>query len=723
MNIKNRSELHKNGHYSGKKDSLYIDLRVPFAVCAATGLVLLIACAIVGHLTHDDSVIGWFGLGAILIFVLTCCVTFVIYLLRFLRLREAVLEADHVNTDVYDMFRYVIDVPYAVIGRDGVVKIINSALQDVLGYHTPVCNIRLNEFCPVPIDIIAVSAHGAKSSAQKSDLLPEGPITRLGNGKRYELQSYPMRIDGEEYFFTVFRDVNSLLELKERADRENSVVAYIAIDNLQELTQFVRANYRETSTRIDRILLAWVEKLGGMIREYDRDKYLAIFSQEMLEKCIADRFSILNTVMDAKIGDNTFPVSVSMGIASIKGNMAQKERAAYAALEVALSRGGNQVALRRDVGGGLEYFGGTHKILESNSSINSRVSAGVLETKIRECGNVLIMGHANPDFDSIGACVGAARFSMSVLSAKAAELGKSRASMPDVHIVINRACDSFRTCYQHLAGLPGYDEIFIDREAGMNAVTSDTLLIIVDANNRAIFEAPDLPGSVADIALIDHHRLVKEPDFSPFLNYIEPTKSSASEIIAEMMQQSVYADKLQKEEANVLLSGIMLDTHNFTRNAGAQTFEITHYLYSRGAHTSVVREFFNQDLEDMRIASAFDSGAHIYRDVVAITQLETGKEPTPEDRVAAAKAADSLLSLKGIEASFALVLMGDTVVISGRSKGEINVQLVLEKLQGGGHFDVAGAQVKNATLDSAYDLLIDAIDEYFEYDYKNGDDK
>ena len=721
--MKNRSELHKNGHYSGKKDSLYIDRRVPFAVCVATGLVLLIACAIVGHLTHDDTVIGWFGLGSILVFVLTFSITFIVYLTRFLRLREAVLEADHVNTDVYDMFRFVIDVPYAVIGRDGVVKIINSALQDVLGYHTPVCNIRLNEFCPIPIDIIAVSAHGAKSSAQKSDLLPEGPITRLGNGRRYELQSYPMRIDGEEYFFTVFRDVNSLLELKERADRENPVVAYIAIDNLQELTQFVRANYRETSTRIDRILMDWVEKLGGMIREYDRDKYLALFSQEMLEKCIADRFSILNTVMDAKIGDNTFPVSVSMGIASIKGTMAQKERAAYAALEVALSRGGNQVALRRDVGGGLEYFGGTHKILESNSSINSRVSAGVLETKIRECGNVLIMGHANPDFDSIGACVGAARFTMSVLAAKAAELGKSRASIPNVHIVIDRGCDSFRTCYQHLAGLPGYDEIFIDREAGMNAVTSDTLLIIVDANNRFIFEAPDLPGSVADIALIDHHRLVKEPDFSPFLNYIEPTKSSASEIIAEMMQQSVYADKLQKEEANVLLSGIMLDTHNFTRNAGAQTFEITHYLYSRGAHTSVVREFFNQDLEDMRIASAFDSGAHIYRDVVAITQLETGKEPTPEDRVAAAKAADSLLSLKGIEASFALVLMGDTVVISGRSKGEINVQLVLEKLQGGGHFDVAGAQVKNATLESAYDLLIDAIDEYFEYDYKNDNSK
>lgn len=711
-----RTDPHKNGHFTGKKDAIYMDLRVPFTVCVSVGLVLLCACAAIGHLNIPSLPLGWFGLGAISIFVITCAVLFLVYLLRYLRLREANRAAEQVETNVYDMFRYVIDVPYAVIGKDGVVKIINSALQDVLGYHTPVCNIRLSEFCSVEIDNIAASAHGGKASDEKS-------IAKLGNGKRYRLEAYSMRIDGEEYFFTLFRDVDALLALKEKAERENPVVAYIAIDNLQELTQFVRANYREVSSRIDQILIDWAAGLNGMLREYDRDKYVAVFSQEMLERCITDRFAILETVMNAKIGDNSFPLTISMGVASVTGTMQDKERAAYAALEVALSRGGNQVALRRDVGGSLEYFGGTHKILESNSSVTSRVNAGVLAKEIRDCDNVLIMGHANPDFDSVGACVGAARFTMSVLQAKAAAEGLSPADMPSVHVVIDRNCDTFRTCFAQLEGIPEYAEMFIDREAGMNAATSQTLLIIVDANNRYIFEAPDLPGSVQKIALIDHHRLVKEPEFSLILNYIEPTKSSASEIISEMMQQTEYADSLLKAEANLLLSGIMLDTNNFTRNAGAQTFEITHYLYSRGAHTSVVREFFNQDLEDMRTASAFDSAARIYRDVIAITWLNTEREPSPEDRVAAAKAADSLLSLKGIEASFAMVLMGDTVAISGRSKGEINVQLILEKLQGGGHFDVAGAQVRNATLQSAYELLKSAINDYFEYDYKAEDDK
>lgn len=706
-----RTDSHQNGHYTGKKNAPCIDLRVPFAVCFAVGLLLLATYAVVGHLDIPAMPLGWFGIGAISIFVATCTILFIIYLIRYLRLREAVMASEKANTKIYDMFRYVIDVPYAVIDHDGIVRIINGALQDALCYRTPVSNIRLSDFCSVPVDKLIAGAHGGKSSEENS-------ITGLANGKRYKLESYSMRMDGEEYFFTVFRDVNDLLELKEKTERENPVVAFIAIDNLQELTQFVRANYREVSSRIDQILSDWAAELGGMLREYDRDKYVAIFSQEMLERCIADRFGILNTVMDAKIGDNSFPLTVSMGIASITGTMQEKEQAAYAALEVALSRGGNQVALRRNVGGNLEYFGGTHKILESSSAINSRVSAEVLADKLRECGNVLIMGHSNPDFDSVGACVGAARFTLSVLQAKAAEQGLPRSAVPSVRVVINRKCDTFRTCFAQLKDIPEYAEMFIDREAGMNAVTSDTLLIIVDANNRYIFEAPDLPGSVSNIALIDHHRLVKEPDFTPFMKYIEPTKSSASEIIAEMLQQSPYADSLLKAEANLLLAGIMLDTNNFTRNAGAQTFEITHYLYTRGAHTGVVREFFNQDLEDMRTASAFDSAARIYRDVIAITWLSVDREPSPEDRIAAAKAADNLLSLRGIEASFAMVLMGDTVAISGRSKGEINVQLILEKLQGGGHFDVAGAQVKNATLQSAYELLKGAINEYFDYDYK-----
>ncbi len=183
--------------------------------------------------------------------------------------------------------------------------------------------------------------------------------------------------------------------------------------------------------------------------------------------------------------------------------------------------------------------------------------------------------------------------------------------------------------------------------------------------------------------------------------------------------RSQYADKLHKEEAEVLLSGIMLDTNNFTRNAGAQTFEITHYLYTRGAHTGVVREFFNETLDELLLVGEFESKARIYRDCVAITWLTIDRPSTPEDRVIAAKVADKLLHVKGVQASFALVKMDNDVVISGRSKGTVNVQLILERLKGGGHFDIAGAQVRNASLTKTCELLKDAIDDYFEYDHRN----
>ena len=250
-------------------------------------------------------------------------------------------------------------------------------------------------------------------------------------------------------------------------------------------------------------------------------------------------------------------------------------------------------------------------------------------------------------------------------------------------------------------------------------MTDDTVLIICDVNNPYIYEAPELAQTVSNIAILDHHRLASALTFEPFLQYVEATKSSASEIVAEMLLRSNFSQSLLKEEAEVLLSGIMLDTNNFTRNAGAQTFEITHYLYSRGAHTTVVREFFNESLEELLLTGEFESKAKIYRDHIAITWIDDERTSSSEDRVVASKVADKLLRIKGVEASFAMVRIGDDVVISGRSKGAINVQLILEKLKGGGHFDVAGAQIRNADLPRVLEMLTDAIDDYYEFDHND----
>ena len=707
-------------------DSMRVDLRLPFAICTIEAILLLTLYTLLSYAPLPQGTLPWVGLGVIVFYVLTAGSIFLAYALRLTRLHKAQAMAEQLNSDVYRLFRTVVDIPYAVVNSDGMVLVVNTALKDILGFRSPVCRMPLSELCPdVSFEKILASAKDGANWQRDTAIdhlfparedLFDTPVARLGDKKskqsrRYTVDTYRFNRRGEQYFFLIFKDTNDYLDFVEKTNREHMVLAYIVLDNLQELTQFVRANYRATANEIESTLSRWVESMNGMLREYDRDKYLAIFSEEMLEVCVKDGFPILDEIMSIRVGDNSFPVSISMGIADIDGSMQERDKVANNALDLALQRGGNQVALIRRNTPGVAYFGGAHKTLESNTSITSRVSATLIEKRMLMCDNVLIMGHANPDFDAIGSTVGAYRLCRSILA------GQKRGHVP-VHIVTNLKCESFATCRAHLSTLPEYDHVFIDKARAQELMTPDTMLVITDVNNPAIFEAPDLVRSmppkdgVCSIAVIDHHRLVGALPFVPFLHYIEATKSSASEIMSEILEQSAYADTLLKEEANLLLAGIMLDTHNFTRSAGAQTFEVAYYLYGRNAHTGTAREFFNEKFEELKVAGDFDANTRIYNQIFAITWLSASHTPSPDDRIAASKAADKLLSLQGIEASFALAVIDGNVIISGRSKGTINVQLILEKLDGGGHFDMAGAQVQKATVEEVVDMLKGAIDEY-----------
>ncbi len=703
------------------RHTMWVDLRLPFAICAAEGLLLLGLLTLLIYLEIPHTAL--IGLCVAAFYLLTAGITLLSYAVRYARAKRAETAAEQVGTDIYRLFRESVDLPYAVINGDGTIRVINRALQEILGYRSPVCSIPLREICPdVTMEqIISTAHHHDVSDAATDPALPavsensdptdsRAMVIRLGNGRRYHIDSYLFRRESDNYYFLLFRDTDDYLELLDEVDRTHVVMAYIILDNLQELTQFVRANYRTTANLIEETLSKWVDSMHGMLREYDRDKYLAVFSSEMLDRCIEEDFPILDEIMNIRVGDNSFPVSVSMGIADIDGTMQDRERAANTALEMALHRGGNQVALQRRGVNGLSYFGGAHKILESNTSISSRVSAHLLDKRLESCDNVLIMGHTNPDFDALGSTVGAYRLCRSMLERQ------DRGYVP-VHIVTNTTCDNFKICRKHLQTLPEYDEVFIDKAVAQQTITTRTMLIVTDVSNPVIFEAPQLIScmpavdGVTSIAVIDHHRLVSELPFTPFLHYIEATKSSASEIIAEIFQQSDYAETLCKEEANLLLAGIMLDTHNFTRAAGSQTFDVTRYLYSRSAHTDVAREFFNESIDELLVAGDFDAHTRLYENLFAISWLGSDHEPSPGDRIAASKAADKMLGIRGVEASFAFAVIGNSVAISARSKGRINVQLIMEKLDGGGHFDMAGAQVSGG-IDEAYELLTAAIDEY-----------
>lgn len=539
-----------------------------------------------------------------------------------------------------------------------------------------------------------------------------GTVFKYDRKHHYNVTSFKVRAniksrdDIHSFYLTVFDDTTKLDLAKKKLENESPAVAYIVVDNLEELAQYVKVSYRQATNEIEVILKDWAQSLGGVLREYDRDRYIMFFTRSKLEKCIDDKFSILDKIRSIRLSDDdtNMPVTVSMGISSAPVrsendvlDLTAIERDAASALDMALQRGGDQVAYKSE--NGMEYFGGRTKTMQKRTRVRARVIANKLCTLISESKKVLIMGHKNPDFDAVGSCVGLARLAMYC--------------GVECRIISDLNNENFRISTEKLMGLPEYSDVFIDGASAIDLLTPDTLLIITDANNFKIIEAPEIAANAKTIYVIDHHRQTDEMPAS-VVNppYIDPAASSACELVSEILEQCVPTGTLLKEEANILLSGIMVDTKYFTRTTSTRTFSAALYLRGEGGNSEVARTFFNENYNDYLAEAKFGGDVTTYRNRIAITKSPgTG---SPADRVAAAKAADKLLTVRGIDASFALVDTGNSINISARSNGKINVQLILEKLNGGGHFDVAGAQVQNTSMLDATVMLKAAIDEYLD---------
>ena len=694
-----------------KRQSFRTDLRAPLVICAVIGLVMLLLLTVAALLVEED--LFFYGLALCGVYTLVVGILLLAYLLRYRRIFRANEAAELMTTEVSDMFRYVVDIPYAIVSSEGVVKIVSGALQSILQFRSPVCNVPLDSFCSVPMaDIIAFAQTGApvQDIVYSEDGVPTDNSRQMVaefDGRRYDLRSYVMRSRGKDYYFVVFGDVTELSDLQRRKYEEEPVVAYIVIDSLQELAQYIRVSYRTAVNEIEGKLKEWAASFGGMLREYEREKYVLIFNRRALDRCIQNKFQILDTVRDIKLGDNSFPVTISMGIGAIDGSFEDKERAASDALDIALQKGGDQVTVND--GKSITPYGGRVNTMYGSTTITSRVNSHHLCALMRDAGNILIMGHRSPDYDSIGSCVGLARLA---ISARGGDSSRIR-------IVINREHVNFRMCYDLIAHLPEYRSMFISGDTALDAVRSDTLLIMSDVNNVFNTEVPKLTKCVENIVIIDHHRRQDQMyEFKPLMTYIRPAVAAASELVSEMLQFSPYHDKLLKEEANLMLTGMMLDTKNFTQGAGMQTFAAVNYLYQRGAHTSVARRFFTESMSDLFTSCDIDSRTRTYRDKIALTWLSVDHAATEEDNIAVAKAADKLMTINGIEASFALLRADSTVTISARSFNKINVQIIMQRLGGGGHYDMAGTRLTHTTLEAACQQLKTVLDEYLDNEYE-----
>lgn len=633
----------------------------------------------------------WLGLvlfGAIALFML---VVYIVYKKK-LEQEESFKEKTLLMEKAMTGMMKDVEIPCMLTLRSGLIAWCSKGVYNMLDAKESLLQKNFNDLCDKDIEELIAKLPG--EDAETSDASC-GELEMFINEKNYTAKIYRQMLGKNTYYLITFTDHTALTNLEDKTYRESPVVAHIVLDNLNEIAEYVKVNYRSAANQIEEILTEFALEMGGFIREYNRDKYIMVFSREKFDKCDKNNFDILERVRNVRLGDSSIPVTISMGISLVGDTFEEREKNAFSALEFALQRGGDQVAVKTEED--IVFFGGKTKGVQKNAGSKLRVVANQLAASISSAGNVLIMGHANPDFDAIGACIGIARLCMFC------------GHKPK--IIMNTQNPNFKACTEKLLKLADYRNVFISAEAGLDMIQSDTLLIIVDANNFNILESPGVASGVTNFVVIDHHRKVAEFEHEPIISLIEPAASSASEMVTEILQHCIPNDTLLKEEANVLLAGIMVDTKNFTRTTGTMTFSAAMYLRGVGANSETVSAFFNEDFNNFMSEARFNTNVTMYLDKIAITESD-GSDPS-FDRVNAAKAADKLLTIRGVEASFALVKIDGKIHISARSCSDINVQLILEKLGGGGHFDSAAAAISGTDMKTTLYRLKDAIDDYF----------
>lgn len=527
------------------------------------------------------------------------------------------------------------------------------------------------------------------------------PIDKFGSinisikNRLYNAESFVLSKRGILIYMLALTDITALSEMERKYNENKVCIAYIAIDNIEDVLQYVHEKFRVAVSRVDEKLKNWADSLGATIKSYDNDKYIMFFDSVSLDKCLENRFAILDEIRETRVGDGV-SITISMGVSRMDGSLRDRELAARDAIDLALQRGGDQVVYINN--GVTEYYGGRTKSIYKRSNVRSRTFTNQLTSLMVRSDNVLIMGHRYGDFDSFGAAIGVARIAITC--------------GVKVNIAVEMRDKNLEPCIKMMQTTEPYAQMFVDNADGLDLIGKDTLLVLVDHNDPIRSQFADIASKVSNIVVIDHHRKVDTFHESVSLYYVEPSASSTCELVTEMLESAISSQNLLKEEADMMLAGLLLDTKQFTRNTGTRTFGAAQYLRGAGANPTDVYSLFKTAPDDLIKESRFHTAINIYRSNVALASCEGETDETY--RIIASKAADKMLTLKGIEAAFTLVKIGDQIHISGRSSGTINVQLILEKLHGGGHFDVAGAQVVNESVLNVLEILKSSIDEYFD---------
>lgn len=500
-------------------------------------------------------------------------------------------------------------------------------------------------------------------------------------------------IDENADFINMYMfDETDIRMLKKQNSEEKLVTGLIYIDNYDEALQNVE-DVRRTMifALVERKINKYISSMDGIVRKLENDKYFMAVKAKYVAKMQSNKFALLDDVKTVNMG-NDLPITISIGLGMGADTYLKNCENSRAAMDMALGRGGDQAVIKD--GGKIYYYGGKTKSVEKNTRVKARVKAQALRELMLTRDTILVMGHKVGDMDSFGASVGIYR------AAKTLDR--------NVHIVINEMNSTAKQMFDRFGPNNGYEEdLFVSGEQALEIITKNTLLIVVDVNRPSYTECPELCKKTQSIVVLDHHRQNTEVFENALLSYIEPYASSACEMVAEIVQYIEDNVKLKQQEADAMYGGITIDTNNFTNRTGVRTFEAAAFLRRNGADVTRVRKMFRDDMADYKAKASAIQRAEVYKEQYAITTCPSENINMPT--VVGSQAANELLNIKGIKASFVCTAYNDQIYISARSIDEVNVQLIMERLGGGGHINLAGAQLRGCTCDEAKELLKETL--------------
>lgn len=522
-------------------------------------------------------------------------------------------------------------------------------------------------------------------------------IQMVIDNKTYNIIAKGIKVksNAEKIYVVYFVDKTDYIEILKKYEDEDICLSVIMIDNYEEMMSRIPDESKPLiMAEIEKQIYDWASTIEGLVIKSERDKFIFIFKQMYLEQLEESKFSILDSVKEINT-DEKLQITLSISVAGERSSEYEKYKSANATMDIALGRGGDQAVIKKE--GKYYFFGGRATEIEKRTKVKARAIAHALEELITGSEDVMIMGHVNSDIDCIGSAIGLTRLVKT--------LGKT------AYILYDSYDNSMENYMKEISNIEEYADIIIKKEEALEKISKETLLIVLDTHKTNYVEMAELLEETEKIVLIDHHRRATDFIDSAILTFHEVYASSTAELVAEIIQYSASMPVLSELEAESLYAGIMVDTKNFTFKTGVRTFESAAYLRKIGIDILKIKKWFQSNIEDYNIVAGIVKNAQIVNDTIAIS---TYGEDSANTSLICAKGADELLTINNITASFVIGDLGNQVCISGRSIGDVNVQVILEKLGGGGHITVAGAQLEDITIDEAKEKLITCIEEYFE---------